>query len=197
MLIGQKEVQAREARRFDELIQLGLIEKRSGIAIDGGAHIGSWTDRMLHYSYRVHAFEPCEESYDMLVENCPNALTYNTALMDKCCKVSVDLPRGKRTTLTAREVNYGGNIDAVSIDSLQLHGCDAIKLDLQGCEYPALIGARGTIKRYRPFLIVEFDDNCANRFGVDNNDIESLIHSMGYKQVWQSGVDRGFAWNNI
>lgn len=196
MLKAQKEIQYIESLRLDKIMSLGYVEVKYGVAIDGGAHIGSWTHRMLQFFDKVHAFEPCDKSFEILTENCPNARLYRQALMDKCCRVSVNRPRPKRSALTARRVDYGGDTEAVTIDSLELSGVDLIKLDLEGAEYPALLGARKTIKRYHPFLVVEFDGQ-GERFGVTNQDLERLIAKLGYKQVWSEGVDRGFTWNNI
>lgn len=195
-MLGQKDVQRREALRLDDIVQRGLFKfSDHSIAVDGGAHVGSWTDRMLRHFHEVHAFEPCRESYDLLVENCPQAHCYNQALMDKRCRVNVAPPRPKRRTLTARQVNPSrtGDIEAISIDILDLPGCDLIKLDLEGCEYQGLVGAKETIRKYHPFLVVEFNGLCT-RFGYNDTDIASFIRSMGYREVWRDGVDRGFRW---
>lgn len=200
---GQKEVQRLEAERVHAIMSTGLVPCNSGVAIDGGAHVGSWAVVMSEYFGEVHAFEPCHESFMMLAENISelplpkddgtSITAYQQALMDKCCKVTIAPPRPKRLTLTARQVNYGGETHAVSIDSLELPGCDFIKLDLEGAEYLALQGAERTIKRFKPYLVVEFNKLGA-RFGHSDRAIHLLLKKWGYTQVWADGVDRGFAW---
>ncbi len=205
MLIGQKEVQAREAERFLEIVNLECFPllQPDSLAIDGGAHVGSWTVLMAAYFDKVLAFEPCTESFIMLVKNIMALHSdkdgcgingYKQALMDKCCKVHVHLPKGNRKTLTARQVDYGEDfedIEGISIDSLNLDRCDFIKLDLEGAEYLALQGAKKTIRAYHPFLVVEFN-NLGNRFNRSENQLLDLIQSHGYTEVWRDDVDRGF-----
>lgn len=195
MLKGQKEPQYREAKRIDELAARGYF-KRGGVAIDGGAHVGSMSIKLAQYFDTVWAFEPCPESYAMLEENCKpyhNIMPMPRALMDKECAVNVHMPKGDRTTLTARQVSYDGDIQAITIDSMCLDRCDMIKLDLEGCEYLALKGAEETIKKFRPFLLVEFNDSeLGKRFGHKNSDVIQLLKKLGYHQVYRSGVDRGF-----
>ncbi len=200
-LKGQKEVQRIEAERLHAIMATCLVPTNSGIAIDAGAHVGSWTVLMEGYFDMVHAFEPCEESFSMLIENIrniynleklPSVIAYRMALMDKCCKVRVHPPKPSRKTLTARQVSYGGDVEAVSIDSLDLTGCDLIKLDLEGAELLALQGALKTIRKYKPYLIIEFNA-LGGRFGHTDAAIYSFVKTLGYDQVWKDGVDRGFA----
>lgn len=194
---GQKEVQRIEAERIHAIMATGLVPRDSGIAIDGGAHVGSWAVEMAEYFDLVLAFEPCAESYAMLDANTNLSMfgiinTYQQALMDKCCKVSVHPPKPSRKTLTARQVSYGGEVNAISIDSLELSGCDLIKLDLEGAELLALQGGLKTIRKFKPYLIIEFNA-LGGRFGHTDAAIYSFVKSLGYDQVWEDGVDRGFA----
>ena len=47
-------------------------------------------------------------------------------------------------------------VDVVSIDSMALPRLDFFKLDVEGYEVPALIGAFNTIKQHRPWIWVEY-----------------------------------------
>ena len=48
-----------------------------------------------------------------------------------------------------------GTVRGISIDSLALTDVDLIKLDVEGHEMPALQGARETIMRHRPIVVIE------------------------------------------
>lgn len=196
-LKGQKEPQRIEAERIDELASKGCFKNR-GTAIDGGAHVGSMTLKLAQYFDTVWAFEPCDEAYEYLLENTQHdhrIMPMPMALMDRKCSVNVRAPRG-RTTLTARQVSYQGEIPAITIDSMQLDRCDFIKLDLEGCELLALRGAEETIKRFHPVLMIEFHDNeLGRRFGYMNDDVIQFLKKHGYRQVYRSGVDRVFVYD--
>jgi FkbM family methyltransferase len=202
LLKGQKPVQAQEALRFEELVKLKLVRPDFGIAIDGGAHVGSWTQKMAQVFHTVYAFEPCPSTFIELCENIINegfgdcdVIPMQKALMDNECLVNVISPRN-RTTSTAKQVRVSsqGRIEAISIDSLKLAGCDFIKLDLEGCEALALKGARKTIKKYKPFIVAEFNDSVQGAGGSNSIDAKRLLKSWGYREVWRRDVDRGFKW---
>lgn len=190
---GIKEVTLRESQHLVELIDSGLISYY-GSAIDGGAHAGAWTVIMAKHFKMVHAFEPHPRAFAYLAENCAgldNVELHNVALMDKNCAIDVYAPG--RTTLTATQVRYNkeGQSKAISIDSLNLPSCGFLKLDVEGAEHKALQGAVITIEKYRPFILVEMN-NLGKRFGIRDGDTAKLIKSMGYKEVWARGVDRGY-----
>lgn len=195
---GQKDIQRVEAERLHDIMATGLVPDVSGIAIDGGAHVGSWTVLMSEYFSHVWAFEPCAESFNMMLvnvagRNLPGGVSLRKqALMDKVCRVDVVLPKGGRRTLTARQVQEGSEVEAVTIDSLDLSGCDLIKLDLEGAEGLALTGAAKTIKAFKPFLVIEFN-GLAEQFGYTEADIIRQLTTQGYTEVWRDDVDRGFA----
>jgi FkbM family methyltransferase len=47
-------------------------------------------------------------------------------------------------------------VDITSIDAMDLPRLDFFKLDVEGYEVPALVGALDTIKKYRPWIWVEY-----------------------------------------
>jgi hypothetical protein len=47
-------------------------------------------------------------------------------------------------------------VDITSIDAMDLPRLDFFKLDVEGYEIPALTGGLGTIKKYRPYIWVEY-----------------------------------------
>lgn len=190
---GQKEVQANEAQRVHKIME-HIPPEKATIAIDGGAHVGSWAAVLSGYFDHVIAFEPCNESYAMLVENMSyyaNVECVEAAIMDKRCLVDVVPPKPKRLTLTARHVVYGGDTQAMAIDELGLEACGLIKLDLEGAELQALKGAEKTITKFEPFLVIEFN-NLLSRFNQTEGQLSAYLKKLGYKEVWREGVDRGF-----
>lgn len=192
---GAKQVTLDESKHLIELLQTNLITRR-GVAVDGGAHVGAWTVVMTEAFESVYAFEPHPKAFEYLVENCghlPNVHLRNAALMDRSCGIDVYAPG--RTTLTATQVRYNDeSLDtAVTIDQYDLEGCDFLKLDIEGAELMALKGAEETIKRFRPFVLVELN-NMGGRFGVKDKDVRKWLINLGYAEVWARGVDAGFSY---
>lgn len=195
-LIKQKQVQYDEAMRLHDVVK--LFDERL-LAIDGGAHIGSFTILMAKYFDVVHAFEPCKESFAILKANALKFVRkedvhlnlHNKALMDQACMVDVVAPRPKRQVLTARQTVYGTETPAIAIDDLELEACSLIKLDLEGNELNALKGARKTIKKFKPFLLVEFNPTVGS-YGQTEQNLAKFIRKLGYSEVFREGVDRGF-----
>jgi len=59
--------------------------------------------------------------------------------------------------------NFGGlslgkgrqSTETISIDSLNLTGCDFMKIDVEGFEYAVVLGAIKTIMKYKPVIFYE------------------------------------------
>lgn len=190
---GAKQVTIDESKHLLELLDTDLINNRT-MAIDGGAHVGCWTKIMHEHFDVVHAFEPHPKGYAYLAENCgdlQNIVLHNAALMDKVCGIDVYAPG--RTTLTATQVRYNPNSTdtAVTIDQYDFPECGLLKLDVEGAELKALMGAEQTIKRCKPFILVELN-NLGGRFGVKDRDVRAWLAQRGYHEVWARGCDVGF-----
>ena len=173
----------------------GLIPDRS-VAIDGGAHVGSWSEALAEHFGKVIAFEPEPESFRALCANMGelrNVECRNEALLEEAGRVDVLAPRPKRQQLTSRivERSKSGAIRCIAIDDLNLVQCGLIKLDLEGSEPLALEGARRTIMRCRPALIVEICGH-ARRFGYLDADVERMIVGMKYVRRMRVGVNSVF-----
>lgn len=160
-------------------------------AIDGGACYGDWTEALRHRFGLVHAFEPSGDSFQDLAHRfsgVENVRLHNSALIDWPGLVDVRAPE-KRTTRTARQVWPGeGNVIGTTIDALGLSACGLIKLDLEGCELLALEGAKRTIRRFRPVLIVEIE-RYGRRLGIAEADVKGFIMALGYRLVHRAKPD--------
>jgi hypothetical protein len=76
-----------------------------------------------------------------------------------------------------------GAIRSMPIDGLSLKSCDLIYLDIEGGEMPALRGARKTIEKFKPVIVVE-DKKLSHRYGYSKGQIETwLAADYGYKVV--------------
>lgn len=194
MLRGASATQYDEREGLVALLASGHIRDRS-VAIDGGAHVGTWTELMAAAFESVHAFEPSPAFADLEfnAQAWPNAILHNEGLIDEECRVE-SFHRKTIGKLTGRRVRKarGGPIRGTTIDRLGLDRCGLIKLDIEGSEFPALIGARKTIARCRPFLLVEMYGR-GKYFGRTDDQVRELVIGMRYREVWKFHVDCGFA----
>lgn len=185
-----------------ELNQLKLLHKvlEQGLvttwdaAVDGGAHKGGWSRVMARWFEVVHAIEPDAENFEILgkqVSDFNNVVMYQAALMGALGYVEVFSPDGKprRQSRQVRPADHG--VPAITIDSMGLQSCGLIKLDLEGCEALALAGARDTLKRCQPVLIVEMKDH-GTRFGHSVISLEQLLKKLGYHKVLHAHPDGVF-----
>lgn len=57
---------------------------------------------------------------------------------------------------------------------------DFLKIDIEGGEYRALLGAQALLKRFRPFVIAELDSICLSRDQRTPDDVLDLLAEAGY-----------------
>ena len=82
-------------------------------------------------------------------------------------------------------------VRVIPLDSLDLRGVTAIKLDAEGAEQEVLEGARQTLTRCRPVLSVEIEER--HRAG-STRDVPSLLAALGYEGFfWHAGEIHPFA----
>ncbi len=194
MLRGATPNQYVERIGLERLLESGLITKRD-TAIDGGAHVGTWSEMLRDHFSSVHAFEPgpAFEHLEINAREWSNVTCHNAALADEKCRVESwhRKPGAKLTAWITRKVRKGP-LRGVPIDALDLPHCDLLKLDIEGFEYLALMGARQTIARCQPFILVEMAGR-GGHVGKTDADVAALLESMNYERVWHYHVDVGFA----
>jgi len=82
-----------------------------------------------------------------------------------------------------------GDVVMLPLDGLDLIACDAIWLDIEGYELPALRGARETIERFWPVVIIE-DKGLSRAFGVEPGEAGEWLGALGYLEAVRIGRDR-------
>jgi FkbM family methyltransferase len=187
------------------------IIKRSKVVLDVGAHVGGHTLIFKHLNplLEIHSFEPQSEifkvlSYNIHNNNLQNVILYNNAVANKSII----------TTLSDKVVepekvipimydnpeynNFGGvqlgengqTVETITIDSLNLQSCDFIKIDVEGAEHLVLLGAKQTIKKFKPFIWFEsnyqkLSENTNIKFNACNINVFELLNNLNYKNILQ------------
>jgi FkbM family methyltransferase len=142
-----------EAAILDELAR----RISGGVIVDAGAMLGNHSTYLAEFvpHLTIHAFEPEPSNFRLLRRNVrpyPSVLAYPYALSDRAGRVGID---SDPTNRGHASVVPGGWIRAVTLDTLNLHDVSLIKVDVEGHEPQVLAGARETIARCRPLILLE------------------------------------------
>jgi len=73
-------------------------------------------------------------------------------------------------------------VPLLTLDSLDLERVDLLKIDVERMELDVLIGARETITRCRPIILVE----CIK---VTGDELVVALREFGYRDLWHVGLD--------
>jgi FkbM family methyltransferase len=133
--------------------------------LDIGAYTGLYSLIARKAGARVTAFEPLERNRQRFRDNAalngfPDLKVNSEAVSDRCGETFI------ATNLAVRGLSSGASIvrkvganavkvRTLTIDSLNLAECTAIKIDVERAEPLVLAGARETLARCRPELLVE------------------------------------------
>jgi FkbM family methyltransferase len=147
--------------------------KRWRRALDVGANVGIFSCDFARRFDEVVAFEPIIFTRECLEKNAPpNVRIESCAISDEAGVLvmfraggsgnsfvlnhpEIELPsesfKSPPPELQAKTLE----VEARTVDSFKFDAVDLIKLDIQGAEYVALLGARETILRHRPVILIE------------------------------------------
>lgn len=173
---------------FRKLLVAKFVLGKGGSAIDGGAHIGYHTrylSEVVGDKGKVHSFEPNPYIFSLLkkgVKNRENVQVYQKALSSINQRVpfyvrpyslgqdsSLEKPQSPRKKV---------EVETISLDEfLPLDNVRLIKLDVEGHEFQAILGAKELIRRCRPWIIFEYVQT------KERNDkaVISLLKEWGYR----------------
>jgi FkbM family methyltransferase len=166
------------------------IVRRGSTVVEVGSNIGSHTVPLAQWAGpegKVIAFEPQRIVFQTLCAN----VALNSLLNVHCLQQAVGSEPG---SIVVPHINYqaennfgglglgsfthGERVPLVTIDSLELQTCDLVKLDIEGMEREAILGAQRTIEKFKPALYVENDRKDRS------DDLVRTLDAMGYAMYW-------------
>jgi FkbM family methyltransferase len=190
------------------------ILTKEDICVDAGANLGFHTVQFGKLSKKVYAFEPQSLIYNQLCANVlfndldNTVIPYRLALGEKKeIQQLWDIEneswvgnghynwggRGiehKEAAYQSSEIREHDQIEVIPLDSLNITP-DLIKIDIQGYEYYAFLGAQETLKKNKPVILLEnkkteMDQKALDflknlgyenyRYNIGNNEDCILIH---------------------
>jgi len=206
-ILNYAEFDPEEVKMAVQLLNLRRSHHGDGIvAIDGGANIGvhtiEWAKAMTGWG-SVLAIEAQERVYyalagNVAINNCFNATAINAAISSEPGTLqipnpnyflpssfgSLELRQRAGNEFIGQPIDYAKNtviVRKITIDEINLPRVDFIKLDIEGMEMEGLEGARETIDRSMPILLIE-------RIKADGAQLTAWLEGRGY-QVMQVGIN--------
>jgi len=173
--------------RNPELKLIAKIINKDQISIDIGANLGLFTHFMSKSSKHVFAFEPNPyplRNLKHLVEK--NVTVLPIALGNTNGLTEIRIPHHENgwssngASLASKTEEPGKIIDIQcrKLDSLNLENIGLIKIDVEGFEIEVLKGARETLLKNKPAMIIENETVHTE----DTNQLFSIMTELGYEK---------------
>lgn len=166
------------------------------VALDIGANVGLWTRDLCKYFDHVIAIEPVLEFRQCLIENVPakNLTIEPVALGSVNTTINMIITEHNTGHSHVDVASIGqGAIPMVTLDSMNLPCVDYIKIDCEGFENNILLGAKETILRHRPMVVVE-DKHHRDVGHTDTDSALDTLLSWGARVLKTIGNDRIVGW---
>jgi FkbM family methyltransferase len=182
---------AQEARTGEpELAVLAELVPRGGIAVDVGANVGFFAYALADIADRVVAFEP-NPDYAFFARWMlrGRAEVREVALSDTSGRGTLYVPLSdqgvllhlagslKRSHVQFRNIKTY-DVEIRTLDEAGLVGVRFVKADVEGCEREVLDGARATIARDRPIIMLELLSGTHENPAAN---VAAICESFGYE----------------
>jgi FkbM family methyltransferase len=181
----------------DEISKLIKISLRPGNnSLDIGGNIGLQSIRMSQCvgdAGKIYAFEPLhylQEKFrrNMALNKAGNVTLLPFALSDTESEAEFNINKNDWNQGTfSLSVSQGADKQTVLVkvadtlpEIINLPHLALIKIDVEGFEYQVLRGLSATLKKHRPRIIFEYDDNYWAKTGQRVSDCYQFLQALGY-----------------
>lgn len=142
----------------DEVFENIIVPKSGDTYIDCGAYNGDTIEEILHFTNgemaRIIAFEPDKKNFKKLQRNTENlqfVQLHYAGVWNEDSAVNFLSKAGRHSSISEK----GTPTQMRSIDKvLAGEPADIIKFDVEGAEFEALLGAKDTIAKYSPRILL-------------------------------------------
>jgi len=175
---------------------------KNGVLIDVGSNMGYCSllaSEVVGEDGKIIAIEPSERDFIRLLDNInlnnlKNVSSYRLVISDREGDASILIASEERSALNTlgTEFAYKGveklrseTVKSTTLDAFieeeRIEKIDVLKLDIEGSEYQALKGAKNSIEKFRPTIILGLNGVAlkANHSSVD--DVDALLRELRYK----------------
>jgi FkbM family methyltransferase len=200
---------------LDEQIDfvLGAIEKSRAMndanvtfrtCVQAGGAFGVYPRRLADYFDHVWTFEPLLANLQCMAANLgslpraditvvPKALWFEHQKLQMVYSKPVKNSYGAHH-VSARGHGMGEMVDAVPLDEFEFEAVDLIWLDIEGAEVHALMGARETIMKCKPVVVIEEAKHLPQHkeLNVRLDSASQWLKLTGYKEFGRTHGDLVF-----
>ena len=185
------------------IVVMYALLPEGGTLIDVGANMGYISllaSKVVEPEGRIYAIEPSSRDFSRLVDNIringldKIILPYRLAISEKVGQEKLLIAVDERsflntigTDIVPKGVDKIGteDVDASSIDEFvkreNIRRIDVLKLDIEGSELKALIGAVNTIREHRPTIILGVNNNALRSCNTDCIELQKMLEKMKYR----------------
>tara|TARA_B110001454_G_scaffold219154_1_gene250460 strand:+ start:6629 stop:7369 length:741 start_codon:yes stop_codon:yes gene_type:complete len=200
---------------YDKGVVIKKILTNPELIIDVGTHSGQVSkmlSRLYNNKVKIIAIEPGLYARTILrisiiINRLKNIFVLPVAVSDKPGFSFLNIPEKRKNSLGFGLSHMSSNhndfserkfkthydyvpvttIDQI-VDDLNLEKVDFIKMDIEGFEYKALLGATKTLKKYKPILYMELHEKFLQRNKNSTKDVYSFLRKLNYKSFFISGT---------
>lgn len=172
-----------------ENYELECIKKylKNKIVVDVGAHIGNHSIYFSKYAKKVYSFEANPKTYEILELNTKkysNIKTFNLGISNihGSGVINNTIMNIGATKIVKKKLKNNLKIKLTTLDKLKFlseNKINLIKLDIEGHELFALRGMSKILKKQKPNLILEYNNN-----NPSNKKVIKYLRELGYKSIY-------------
>lgn len=149
------------------------------VALDIGAHVGSWSKALSEDFETVHSFEADPDNFHCLTVNSPASINHHNAVGND--DKAVHIQESDRGNTGNGYIQDGGEVQMIRLDdAMNLDALDFMKIDVEGYEPEVLRGAEGLIKQFKPVILIEQTPGTDMRYGESYLKAGEILESWGY-----------------
>jgi FkbM family methyltransferase len=177
MIIIPRNFNVNNLHSFQKIYGEGLYDEipisKSDVVVDVGANIGILSKYMLPKAGRIIGIEPCPENIKFLKANCPPAEIYECGVLDRegyfdfnHYSIAIGMSNfGDWDVRSDYEIPETRKVRVSTLDCLLVseHRVNFLNMDVEGSEMRALQGARETIVKHRPTMMIALDHRAQDR----------------------------------
>ena len=170
---------------------LGRLSPQA-VFLDIGANCG-WFSLCVGRQFptaAVHAFEPVPQNFQSLQFNLQlngirNVQANNLGLWDSASELHFTSNLGPRNFITSEAGPSSVSVQCIELDQYvreaALTRVDLIKCDVEGAELHVLRGAKQTLEKFQPTVLLESEYIPAKKFGYTPVDVIQFLLERGYR----------------